>query len=584
MTDRLFDFLAWPFVWRAIAAGVMTALCASLLGVTLVLRRLSFMGDGLSHVAFGAMAVSGALGLAGLDMAFALPITILCAILLLKDGSQTRGDAHLAMLSVGSMALGYIMMNLFPASSNISGDVCSTLFGAVSLITLTRGETWLCIFLAFAVVAFHLLTYHRSFDLAFDEDFARASGAESRFFNILSAAVTGVVIVVSMRLVGALLVSALLVFPAMTAMRIAKSFKAATALSALFSVIFALFGIVSAIVAGTPVGATIVAVDALAFLFSRMKNPLSGIAAALALALALASAIGAGQTAKAQESDGKEKIVVSIYPVYDWVLNTLGEKTNSVDIVLLQRNGADMHSYRPVAEDIRDMATCDWLITVGGESEAWVDSILKANPNPKRRVVKLLEDKTLHRGEACHHHHDDEKEHHACHTGSDEHVWLSLKDASRCVKRLAGLFGTDASPYIKEIEKLDAAYAEGIGSKAFIFADRFPFSRMAGDYHCHCIAAFKGCTADAEASFDTVRMLANELEEHSLGALLVLEDSDKRLAEAVRSVAKGEKPLILAVDSMQHASLGSKPYLETMKENLRVLMAACGKTDGKRKE
>lgn len=267
MIATLLEYLSYPFVRRALLAGTLIALSASLLGVSLVLRRLSFIGDGLSHVAFGAMAVAGALSLAD-NLPLSLAATVLCALLLLRrgtGGARVRGDAALAMLSVGAMAIGYLLMNLFPASSNLSGDVCTTLFGSVSILTLTGGETLTCVLLALAVVLYRVFSHHRTFDVAFDEDFARASGTSTAFTDILSAAVVAIVIVVSMRLVGALLVSALLVFPAVTAMRLCKSFRAVTLAAALFGTLGALAGILLAILAGTPAGPTIVAVNLLLY-------------------------------------------------------------------------------------------------------------------------------------------------------------------------------------------------------------------------------------------------------------------------------------------------------------------------------
>ena len=266
MMQTLLDYLAFPFVQRALLAGTLIALCASLLGVALVLRRLSFIGDGLSHVAFGAMAVAGVLNFAG-SLALSLPVTILCAVLLLRRGAgaKIRGDAALAMLSVGAMAVGYLLMNLYPTSSNLSGDVCTTLFGSISILTLTPAETWACVILAVAVFLWHLFAYHRTFDLAFDEEYARASGTAAGWSGTLSAVVVAVVIVVSMRLVGTLLVSALLVFPAVSAMRICKSFRAVTLAAALLGTAGALAGILAAILAGTPVGSTIVVANLLLF-------------------------------------------------------------------------------------------------------------------------------------------------------------------------------------------------------------------------------------------------------------------------------------------------------------------------------
>lgn len=266
MIEQILEYLSFPFVVNALVAGVLIALCAALLGVPLVLRRLSFIGDGLSHVAFGAMAVAAVMNFTD-SMALSLPVTIACSLLLLRAGRGRRasGDAVLAMLSVTAMASGYLILNLQPSTSNVSGDVCTTLFGSVSILTLTDFDLWLCVGLSLGVVALWLCMYHRLFDVIFDEDFARASGSSATLFNAFAAVVIAVVIVISMRLVGTLLVSALLVFPTVSAMRLVKSFRAVSIVAAVFSVVCACVGIMVAIVAGTPVGSTIVAVDAVGF-------------------------------------------------------------------------------------------------------------------------------------------------------------------------------------------------------------------------------------------------------------------------------------------------------------------------------
>ncbi|MBQ6399049.1 MAG: metal ABC transporter permease [Clostridia bacterium] len=267
MIETIGTYLQFPFVRYALIVGVLIALCSSLMGVTLVLKRFSFIGDGLSHVAFGAMAIASVLHLTD-DMLFVMPVTVLCAVLLLKTGRNTRikGDAAIAMISVGALALGYLLMNLFSTSSNLSGDVCSTLFGSTSILTLTRGEVWLCIVLSVFVVAVFVLFYNKIFAVTFDEDFARAAGTRAEAYNLLIAIVIAVIIVLAMNLVGSLLISALIIFPAMSAMRLYKSFLSVTVCSAVLSVLCALAGILVSIVAGTPVGSTIVAVDIAAFL------------------------------------------------------------------------------------------------------------------------------------------------------------------------------------------------------------------------------------------------------------------------------------------------------------------------------
>ena len=260
-------YLERPFVVNALIVGVLIALCSSLLGVTLVLKRYSFIGDGLSHVAFGAMAVAAVVGLTN-DMPLVLGITVACAVLLLRMGknAKIKGDAAIAMISVGSLAIGYLLMNLFSASSNLSGDVCSTLFGSTSILTLSTFDVWMCVILSVIVVLFFVLFYNKIFSVTFDESFAQATGQRAGLYNLLIAIVIAVIIVVAMQLVGSLLISALVIFPALSAMRVFKSFKSVTICAAIVSVCCALIGLLTSILAGTPVGSTIVAVDIFVFI------------------------------------------------------------------------------------------------------------------------------------------------------------------------------------------------------------------------------------------------------------------------------------------------------------------------------
>lgn len=275
--EKLFMYLEYPFVKYAIIVGVLIALCSSLLGVTLVLKRFSFIGDGLSHVAFGAMAISGILGVTN-DTIIILPVTVICAILLLKTGQNTKikGDAAIAMISVGALAFGYLLLNIFSASTNLSGDVCSTLFGSTSILTLTQGEVWLCLALSLLVVTFFVFFYHRIFDVTFDETFARSAGTKVDLYNLVIAVIIAVIIVLAMNLVGSLLISALIIFPALSAMRLFNSFKSVTICSAIISVICAFSGIIISIMAGTPVGSTIVAIDVGAFLICLLLGLAKG--------------------------------------------------------------------------------------------------------------------------------------------------------------------------------------------------------------------------------------------------------------------------------------------------------------------
>lgn len=266
---KLQFYMQYSFVQYALIVGTLIALCSSLLGVTLVLKRFSYIGDGLSHVAFGAMAIATILNLSD-NIMLVMPITIIVAIFLLRTGQNTKvkGDAAIAMLSVGSLAVGYLLLNLFSASANLSGDVCSTLFGSTSILTLTKNEVALCVVMSIVVILFFVCFYNRIFAVTFDENFAKATGMKADRYNLLIAVVIAVIIVLSMNLVGSLLISALVIFPALSAMRMIQNFKGVVIGSAVISVFCAMLGMILSIVCSTPVGSTIVAANMVLFFIS----------------------------------------------------------------------------------------------------------------------------------------------------------------------------------------------------------------------------------------------------------------------------------------------------------------------------
>ncbi|MGI6175980.1 MAG: metal ABC transporter permease [Christensenellales bacterium] len=277
MIEKLALYFEYPFVQYALIVGILIALCASLLGVTLVLKRLSFIGDGLAHVAFGAVAIAAVLNLSN-NIFITAPVTVLCAILLLRIGQNTKikGDAAVAMLSVGALAIGYLLMNIFSTSSNLSGDVCTTLFGSTSILTLRPIDVYVSIALSILVIAVFILFYNKIFAVTFDESFATATGTNAKKYNLLIAVITALVIVLAMNLVGSLLISALVIFPALSAMRVFKSFKAVVVCSVIISVIGSALGILISILAGTPVGSTIVTVHIAVFGLFSLFGTFSG--------------------------------------------------------------------------------------------------------------------------------------------------------------------------------------------------------------------------------------------------------------------------------------------------------------------
>lgn len=266
LISMISEYFSYSFVRYAFIAGVLVALCSSLLGVTLVLKRYSFIGDGLSHVAFGAMAVATVLSVSD-NLIIVLPITVVSAILLLRTGQNTKikGDAALAMISVGSMAFGYLLLNIFSASANVSGDVCSTLFGSTSILTLTGTDVVVCVTMSVIVILVFVLFYNRIFAVTFDESFAAATGVKASAYNMLIAVTTAVVIVLAMNLVGALLTSALIIFPALSAMRLFNTFRQVILCAAVYAVASSALGILLSILLSTPVGATIVVTELVIF-------------------------------------------------------------------------------------------------------------------------------------------------------------------------------------------------------------------------------------------------------------------------------------------------------------------------------
>lgn len=275
--EPLSMYFSYPFVRYALLTGVLIALCSSLLGVTLVLKRFSFIGDGLSHVAFGAIAIAGVLGISN-EMIVVLPVTAASAVLLLMTGQNTKikGDAAIALISVGSLAVGYLLLSLFSSSSNVSGDVCSTLFGGTSILTLSAADVWLCVIMSVLVMGIFLLFYNKIFSVTFDETFACATGVRASVYNLIIAVITAVIIVLAMNLVGSLLISALIICPALSAMRIFGSFRAVIISSAVISVFCAVAGILTAILISAPVGPTIVAANIAVFVISCIVGAVTG--------------------------------------------------------------------------------------------------------------------------------------------------------------------------------------------------------------------------------------------------------------------------------------------------------------------
>ena len=312
----------------------------------------------------------------------------------------------------------------------------------------------------------------------------------------------------------------------------------------------------------------------------------------------------------------KKSIVCVTYPEYDWVMNILGDKAANFTVTLLQNNGTDLHSYQPSIKDIAKISVCDMLVFVGGESDEWVEKAVAEAKNKNMIVVNMMEalgDKVKeeevvegmqaeeedeeheHEHEHADHDHDhdhDGHHHHHDEVEYDEHVWLSLRNAAALVETLAqkiaaidsanaAAYKANAASYAKALNDLDAQYKAAVaaaGKKTILFGDRFPFRYLADDYNLKYYAAFVGCSAETEASFETVIFLAKKVDELGLNAVLTIEKSDKKIAKTIVSNTKTKNQAVLELDSLQSVTQkdikSGRSYFSAMKKNLEVLKKA----------
>lgn len=266
------EMFTYPFLVRAIIVGVLVSLCASLLGVSLVLKRYSMIGDGLSHVGFGALAVATAFGLAPLTVS--IPFVVIAAVVLLRlsEESKIKGDALIALISTSSLAVGVIVISL---TSGMNTDVCNFMFG--SILAMTKSDVYLSIAFAIVVLILFVFFYNKIFAITFDESFAKATGVNTGFYNMMIAILTAITIVLGMRMMGAMLISSLIIFPALTSMRYFKSFKSVTISSAIISVVSFFIGIVASYHYALPTGASVVIVNIFAFILFFVAAKLRGL-------------------------------------------------------------------------------------------------------------------------------------------------------------------------------------------------------------------------------------------------------------------------------------------------------------------
>ena len=318
----------------------------------------------------------------------------------------------------------------------------------------------------------------------------------------------------------------------------------------------------------------------------------------LLITMMVICSLGACASPAGTSGDDKISIVTTIFPEYDWVMNVLGSNPANAEVTLLLDNGVDLHSYQPTADDIMKIATCDMFIYVGGESDRWVEDALSEAVNKDMVVINLLEVlgesvkeeevvEGMQEDEDGEHHHDEDE------TEYDEHVWLSLKNAVICTEAISHAlqdkvdpensitYAENAAEYMRKLFTLDREYEETIANASgdtLLFGDRFPFRYLTDDYDLNYYAAFAGCSAETEASFETVSFLAGKVDELNLGCILTIETSDGKIAKTIRDNTSTGDQKILVLDSLQSVTMddinNGVTYLSIMKDNLNVLSEA----------
>ncbi len=587
MPEAIELILSQPFLLRALVAGVLLSLCAALLGVSLVLKRFSMIGDGLSHVGFGALAIACAANVAPLY--FSLPIVVIAAFLLLRmsESGKIKGDAAIALISTGALAVGVMVTSL---TTGMNVDIYNYMFG--SILTMTTADVALSVVLSVVVITLYLVFYNEIFAVTFDESFAKATGTKVGAYNMLIAALTAVTIVIGMRMMGALLISSLIIFPAVTSMRICKNYKSVIVTSALISVICFFSGLLVSIRFEAPTGASVVCVNIFALaVFSLIravlnssaiksgKRPLAVAIATAALVISLAIPLSGTVTTYEKE---KTSVVAVTFAPYDFARQIAGE---DAEVSMLLAPGEESHTFEPTAADIIKIENCDLFIYGGGESDEWVNSMLDSIDTENMSVIRMmdvtdnLKEEALEGMEAEEHDHEHEEEY-------DEHVWTSPKNAIKIVSAISfalcerdqkneSRYQKRTAEYLEKLEALDESFrklsAEADG-KHFVVGDRFPFKYLADEYSLNFYAAFPGCSAQSEANPTTIAYLSNKVEQENIPVVFKVDLSTGTVAASIAESTGAQIETlyschVIAADDFERG----ETYLSLMEHNLKVL-------------
>ncbi len=553
MIDSLNFIFSQEFLLRALVVGILISLSSALLGVSLVLKRFSMIGDGLSHVGFGAMAIACAANIA--PMYFALPIVVMSAFLLLRmsESGKIKGDAAIALISTGALAVG-VMATSVTTGMNI--DIYNYMFG--SILTMTDGDVVVSTALSLVVIILFVIFYNEIFAVTFDESFAKATGTKTSVYNMLIAALTAVTIVIGMRMMGALLISSLIIFPTVTSMRVCKSFRSVIISSAVISVFCFISGILLSVKYETPTGASVVCVNifvfAVFFIIRLINTKAFYGSRALKRALLVITCILAGivylivmlsGTVKTETNSSKISVVTTTFAQYDFARNIVGDEG---EVEMLLAPGEESHTYEPTPKDILKIKNCDVFVYGGGKSEKWVDSILRS-VDSEIVTVKMMEVVEL-REES----HSDEHYHELHGDEYDEHVWTSPLNAIGIVQAIcdavvqadpsdSDYYKSNTERYINELKVLDKDFLEMLLNKEHkpvIIGDRFPLGYLMERYDIEYYSAFPGCSAQTEANPVTIAELIDMVSLFDVPVIFKVDLGVGRVADTISEATGAE--------------------------------------------
>lgn len=584
MIDAVELLFSQEFLIRALVVGVFISLCCALLGVSLVLKRFSMIGDGLSHVGFGAMAIGAAAGFSPLY--FALPIVIVSAFLLLRmnEKGKIKGDAAIALISTGALAVG-VMATSMTTGMNI--DIYNYMFG--SILTMGKDDVIMSCVLSLCVIALFVIFYREIFAVTFDENFAKATGTNASAYNMLVAALTAVTIVIGMKMMGALLISSLIIFPTVTSMKLCKSFRSVVIFSSVISVLCFLSGLVFSIRFEAPTGASVVCVNiVLLLIISLIKAVKTSSLRPVFKCLAIASALlplvvlfifTINSITSDKNENNRISVVATTFAPYDFACEIAGEYA---DVNMLLAPGEESHTYEPKPADIMMIRQCDLFIYGGGESEKWVDTILDSL-DKNIKTVKMMDVVELHKEE---HHHDEGEEHNEEY---DEHVWTSPQNAiiisEEIYKQLtvadknnSERYSENFNAYYDKLSELDKKFQTMIDSSdknLIVIGDRFPLMYFTERYNLRYESAFPGCSAQAEVNPATLAKLIGTVRTEKIGSVFKVDLSKGSVAYTISEATGANVDTLYSCHVISAEDfINGESYISLMERNYAALETA----------